>query len=274
MIRRPRCTAFGSFLFLLLASLPTIVHGQPVTLVQNAVRFAGTGTSGYTGDFGSSTSIGFNQPSYVLIDPAGNVYISDTGNNCIRKVDASGNVTTVVGLVQSGQGDTCNTSSNATPIPSKGLLHPTGLTMDGAGNLYIADSGHNCIRRLPVGSTGTINLLSYGGTCGAGRRCNRFRIPMRWRSTLRAIYTFRFAIRRRRRHRACTRWCERVRPLRPALRQIWRGCAWLRARIPPTFRPRAGGSPTAWFFRVLRGWQSTWAATYMSPIRGTTACAN
>ena len=58
-------------------------------------------------------------------DSQGNQYISDTLNNCVRKIDTSGSISTLIGLAISGSGDTCSTSSNSTPTPSQGLYQPT-----------------------------------------------------------------------------------------------------------------------------------------------------
>ena len=158
---------FATIVFLLANLFPAFSSGQAVSLITSSTRFAGTGTAGFTGDFGSDTTIGLNQPSYVVLDSLGNQYVSDTSNNCVRKIDPAGNLTTLAGLVISGQGDTCNTAGNSTPVTTAGLLRPTGLALDASNNLYIADSGHNCVRRLLNGTTGTANLLPVAGTCGS-----------------------------------------------------------------------------------------------------------
>ncbi len=126
---------------------PTFAYSQALTLLQSGTRYAGTITPGFNGDFGSATTVSLNTPSYIVFDSNGNQYISDTQNNCVRKIDTSGSMSTVAGLAVSGQGDTCNTSSNATPTPSQGLYQPTGLAVDSSNNLYISDSKHNCVRR-------------------------------------------------------------------------------------------------------------------------------
>jgi hypothetical protein len=146
---------------------PTLAYSQALSLLQSGTRYAGTITPGYNGDFGSATTVSLNTPSYIVIDSNGNQYISDTQNNCVRKVDTSGSMSTLVGLAVSGRGDTCNTSSNTTPTPSQGLYQPTGLAVDSSNNLYIADSKHNCVRMLANGASGVTALTTVAGTCGS-----------------------------------------------------------------------------------------------------------
>ena len=154
--------------YLVLAPLvPRLLLAQAVTLVHTGTRSAGTGSAGYSGDYGAATTVSLNAPSYIAFDSNGNQYLSDTLNNCVRKIDTAGNITTVAGLAVSGQNDTCNTSSNATPTAAQGLYHPTGLAVDSANRLYIADSLHNCVRVLANGSTGVASLTTAAGTCGS-----------------------------------------------------------------------------------------------------------
>jgi sugar lactone lactonase YvrE len=141
---------------------------QAVTLVPVAGKYAGTGAGLYTGDFGSASFVALNAPSSVAFDSSGNLYIADTANNCVRRVDAtSGSTTTLVGLVVSGSGDTCNTASNATPTAAQGLYLPSALAIDATDNLYIADTGHNCVRLLPAHTSGTASTQVLTGTCTA-----------------------------------------------------------------------------------------------------------
>ena len=159
------------YLFALLAILPSFSFGQALTLVHNSTRYAGTGTAGFSGDYGAATTVTLNAPSYIAFDSNGNQFLSDTLNNCVRKIDTAGNVTTVAGLgvsgQNSGQPDTCNSSSNNTPTASEGLYHPTGLAIDSANRLYIADSMHNCVRVLASGSAGVASLTTVAGTCSS-----------------------------------------------------------------------------------------------------------
>jgi sugar lactone lactonase YvrE len=154
-----------SFAAFTLAS--TFAYSQALTLLQSGTRYAGTITPGFNGDFGSATTVSLNTPSYIVFDSQGNQYLSDTQNNCVRKIDPSGSMSTVVGFVISGQGDTCSTASNPTPTFSQGLYQPTGLAVDSSNNLYIADSRHNCVRMLANGASGFASLTTVAGTCGS-----------------------------------------------------------------------------------------------------------
>src|ERR1700733_3733590 len=149
------------------AFVPSVASPQALTLVQSGTRYAGTITPGFNGDFGPATTVSLNTPSYIVFDSNGNQYLSDTLNNCVRKIDTSGSMSTLVGLAVSGKGDTCSTSSNSTPTPSQGLYQPTGLAVDSSNNLYIADSNHNCVRKLSSGASGVASLTTVAGTCGS-----------------------------------------------------------------------------------------------------------
>src|ERR1700722_19246082 len=77
---------------------PTLAYSQALTLLQSSTRYAGTLTPGFNGDFGSATTVSLNTPSYIVFDLNGNQYISDTQNNCVRKIDSSGSMSTLAGL--------------------------------------------------------------------------------------------------------------------------------------------------------------------------------
>jgi sugar lactone lactonase YvrE len=149
---------------------PLSARGQFATLLDTTSRFAGnsTGTGGYNQDAGVATATSLNVPSYIVFDSFGNLYISDTQNNCVRKVDTTGHISTVAGLRVSGGPDTCNTASIPGPDPTQGLLAPTGLAIDRSNTLYIADSQHNCVRSLASGvvdSFAANALTTVAGTC-------------------------------------------------------------------------------------------------------------
>jgi len=99
-----------------------------------------------------------NQPKGVSVDSAGNVFIADTYNNRIRKVDAAtGVITSVAGT---GQGAFYGDNG---PAAAAALNQPFGVLVDRAGNVFIADSGNNRIRKIAAGTT-TITTVAGNGT--------------------------------------------------------------------------------------------------------------
>jgi sugar lactone lactonase YvrE len=103
---------------------------------------AGSGKVGYNGDGGPATDARMNAPEHVAVAEDGTIYIEDTGNNCIRTVDTSGIITTVVGMRGRGfQGD-------GDPAATARLSEPSGMLLTPDGVLYIADSGNNRVRRV------------------------------------------------------------------------------------------------------------------------------
>ena len=168
-------TVFPRPFVLLLAGFiglaPLSARGQFATILDTTSRFAGnsTGTGGYNQDSGVATATTLNVPTSVVFDSLGNLYISDTQNNCVRKVAPNGAISTVAGLRINGNAtDTCNTASLPGPDPAQGLLAPTGLAIDSSNTLYIADSQHNCVRSLASGAVDSYSnqvLTTVAGTC-------------------------------------------------------------------------------------------------------------
>jgi len=145
---------------------------------------AGSGTPGYSGDGGPAASAQLNAPAGVAADANGNVYIADTGNNRIRMVSPSGTISTLAGaakfnapaalaadnagnvfiadtadnrviellasgtLVTVAGTGTCCYSGDGGPAGAAQLNAPTGMVVDAGGNVYIADTGNNAVRRL------------------------------------------------------------------------------------------------------------------------------
>ena len=116
--------------------------------------------AGYAGDGGAATSSLVNHPSALTLDSAGNLYIADTLNHVVRKIDTSGNITTFAG---SGYASFAGDGGQAT---SAYLNTPSGLAFDGNGNLYIGDTGNHRIRK--VAPDGTISTVAGTGTGGFG----------------------------------------------------------------------------------------------------------
>lgn len=121
-------------------------------------RIAGTGSAGQLGDGGPALSAELNSPTGVAVDSSGNVYIADTGNERVMKVSASGTINTVA-----GDGRCCN-GGDGGPATLAGLYSPEGLAVDGAGNLYIADTGNHSIRM--VNTSGIITTVAGTGFAG------------------------------------------------------------------------------------------------------------
>lgn len=121
--------------------------------------YAGTyGSCGYAGDGGTATNPGeLNSPEDVTLDGAGNVYIADTGNGVIRKVDMNGTITTVAG----DNGLSGGFSGDGGPATNAALNQPHGIALDIAGNLYIADAGNNRIRKVDL--AGIITTVAGSG---------------------------------------------------------------------------------------------------------------
>jgi len=119
---------------------------------------AGNGTHGYGGDGAAATSAQLAAPTGVVVDAAGNLYIADQGNHRIRKVDATGQISTVAG------NGTTGFSGDGGAATSAQLLYPASVAADGAGNLYIADQSNQRIRK--VDATGQISTVAGNGTTG------------------------------------------------------------------------------------------------------------
>ncbi len=121
-------------------------------------RFAGTGESGFAGDGGLAINAKLNQPMGLAVDALGNVYISDSYNSRIRKVNLSGVITTVAGSASNGYG------GDGGPATMAKLLWPYGIALDAAGNLYIADWWNQRVRK--VSTNGIITTIAGTGIAG------------------------------------------------------------------------------------------------------------
>lgn len=123
---------------------------------------AGTGASDFKGDGGAALAAGLSNPRGIAADTAGNVYISDSTNNRVRKIDAAtGTITTVAG---NGNRDY---SGDGGPAVKASIAFPMGLAVDREGHLYIADARNHRIRRVDA-KTGIITTVAGQGIRGLG----------------------------------------------------------------------------------------------------------
>ena len=126
---------------------------------------AGTGGSaGNSGDGGPAINAQLNDPRGVAVDPAGDIYISDSGSAVVRKVNvATGVISTVVGTSTPGY------TGDGGAATSAQLNVPAGILLDNVGNLYIADSQSSVVRKVDVADAPSLTFASttVGGTSAA-----------------------------------------------------------------------------------------------------------
>lgn len=123
------------------------VSGEVVTV-------AGTGEAGYAGDGDVALRARLNRPSGVYVDTEGGIWIADTGNHRVRRVDSSGMIKTVAGNGEAGL------AGDGGPATEAELSVPKDLVGDSDGAIWIADSGNGRLRRLDA--SGTIETLGQG----------------------------------------------------------------------------------------------------------------
>ena len=134
-------------------------YAQSGGIIRAAV---GTGAQGYSGDGGPAAQATLNQPFHCSKDHQGNLYVADTFNHCIRRVDAkTGIITTVAGSGQKGY------SGDGGPAVKATLNEPYGVLPDRQGNLFIVDRLNQVIRRVDA-RTGIITTYAGNGQVGYG----------------------------------------------------------------------------------------------------------
>lgn len=129
---------------------------RKVTTAGIITTVAGNNTGGYSGDGGQATDAELLRPYGLSIDAMGNLYISDTQNNRIRKVNTTGIITTIAGngtAAYSGDGGLATAAE---------INNPSGIGFDAAGNIYIVDSYNNRIRM--INTSGIITTIAGTGT--------------------------------------------------------------------------------------------------------------
>ncbi len=131
---------------------------RKVTLDGTVSTYAGSGSYGYTGDGGPAVDASFRAPKGLAVDSNGNVYVADYSNHCIRRIGVDGTVTTVAGTGEqgfSGDGDQATAAQ---------LKYPEDVAVDGAGNVYIADTSNSRIRK--IAPDGVITTVAGNGSSG------------------------------------------------------------------------------------------------------------
>jgi len=142
-------TSYGSMVKFTTSSTLSSVNGSVIT-------FAGSANSGY-GD-GLGTAALFNNAAGIASDVSGNLYVSDSFNNRIRKITPDGNVITIAG----------NGNAGYTPLDTPALdaefYGPQGLAVDVQGNIFVADFGNNVIREITT--AGVVKTVAGNGIAG------------------------------------------------------------------------------------------------------------
>ncbi len=149
-----------------------------VTPQGQVTAVAGDGKAGYSGDGRLAAFAELNEPTGVAVDAKGNLYIADSANNVVRRVDAkTGIITTVAGdfAADKASDGLGGFSGDGGPATSAQLNDPQGVALDGAGDLFIADTFNNAVREVtPAGVISTVvnSAPAAGGTPPAGGESN------------------------------------------------------------------------------------------------------
>jgi uncharacterized protein (TIGR03437 family) len=120
----------------------------------------GNGTKGFSGDGGPATSAAINlftSHDGLAMDDTGNLYIPDAANNRVRRVDGTGTINTIVG------NGTAGFSGDGSPATTAGLNSPTDVAVDASGNLFIADTTNNRVRKVAAASGPAAPSISANG---------------------------------------------------------------------------------------------------------------
>jgi len=153
---------------LLLSLLQACGEGEPTPA--NLALFAGDVVAAGSAD-GAGTAARFNAPLGIAADSAGNIYVADTLNHTIRKIDSTGGVVTLAGTAGS-LGMVNNSGANAR------FNLPSGVTADSAGNVYVADTTNHSIRKIDsAGAVTTLAGTTAPGNTNGGGSIARFNFP-------------------------------------------------------------------------------------------------
>ncbi|HXV78108.1 MAG TPA: DUF4215 domain-containing protein [Candidatus Polarisedimenticolaceae bacterium] len=132
-------------------------------------RVAGTGVPGFGGDDGPAATAQLLTPRGVAVDGLGRLYIADANNNCVRRVDTLGIITTIAGtcgLPHSYYTPGTNNTGDGGPARQATFAFPQSVAVDGLGRVYIADAFNHVVRRID--ETGIIDRVAGTGIAGGG----------------------------------------------------------------------------------------------------------
>ena len=138
-----------------------VAADDPVNLITGLItNVTGNGSGGYSGDGGPATAAELSYPSGVAVDDSGDLFIADSLNNVVREVNLNtGIINTIAGNGTQGH------SGDGGPATAAELSGPSGLALNGSGDLFIADSGNHEVRELNL-NTGIITTIAGNGTAG------------------------------------------------------------------------------------------------------------
>ncbi|MDP5958062.1 MAG: hypothetical protein QGF82_04865, partial [Candidatus Marinimicrobia bacterium] len=134
---------------------PTMTIATTLGITPVVTTLAGSGSQGSADGTGTASS--FNYPSGVAVDGSGNVYVGDWSNHLIRKITSAGVVTTLAGSGSQGSADGTGTAAS--------FYHPSGVAVDGSGNVYVGDTYNHLVRKIT--SAGVVTTLAGSGSQGS-----------------------------------------------------------------------------------------------------------
>lgn len=134
------------------------LHVRKVDVTGTITSIAGTGLATFSGDGGPASAAAVNYPWGIAVDASNNIYIADQLNCRVRKIDASGNMSTITGT------GSCFIGGDGGPASSARVQYPIGVACDASGNIYIADNGNNRVRK--INSSGIISTVAGSASFG------------------------------------------------------------------------------------------------------------
>ncbi|MEW6272770.1 MAG: hypothetical protein AB1689_26125, partial [Thermodesulfobacteriota bacterium] len=150
-------------------------NSHVVRLISGGTVFTVAGDAdnpGFSGDNGDATNARLNGPADAFMDASGNIYIADSKNNRIRRIDgASGNITTIAGTGAAGY------AGNGGPATQAMLNNPVCVVPGPGGTIYVCDSGNHAVRRIdPDGNIRGVAGKGVAGFSGDGKKAKKARL--------------------------------------------------------------------------------------------------